>query len=107
MDTPNAPDTPYRCPQCGVPVYTKNGEYCSGGFRFCYNSAPYPSKSLRDAVRAGLLAVCNVAPYEGRPVTYSPGYSGNHPRPWVVQGTDRRYSGKECLALPQPPKPPK
>jgi hypothetical protein len=97
-------DTPYRCPSCKVPVYTSGGEYCSGGFQFCFNRGPQYSKMLRWALDAGLVVVCSMAPYEGQPVTYDPGYSGTHPRPWVLPGTGLRYYGRECHALPQPPK---
>jgi hypothetical protein len=99
-------DTPYRCPSCGVPVYTSGGEYCSGGFQFCFNQTPRTSKMLRWARDSGLVIVCTVAPHEGRVVRYDPGYSGTHPRPWVLPGTGLRYSGRDCLALPQPPKVP-
>lgn len=97
----------HPCRGCGVPVYTGDDwTYCSGGFRICYNNNPAtPSKSLRDAERAGLLIVCAVGPNKGRAVVYDCGPSGLHPRPWRIPGTAFRYSGKQCLALPQPPEP--
>lgn len=97
----------HRCRGCGVTVYVGNEwTYCSGGFQFCYNRSPVPSKSLRMALDAGLVVVCSMAPYEGRPVVYDSGPSGTHPRPWVIPGTGLRYSGRECHAEPRPPKPP-
>jgi hypothetical protein len=94
----------HPCRGCGVTVYVGNEwTYCSGGFQFCYNRSPAPSKSLRDALNAGLTIVCSVAPYEGREVAYDPGDSGTHPRPWVLPGTGFRYSGRECHAMPVPP----
>lgn len=100
-------DTPHPCRSCGVPVYTGNSwTYCTGTSQYCYNTVPQRSKSLRDALYAGLAVVCNVAPYEGHPVEYSPGYTGTHPRPWVLPGTGLRFSGKDCLAMPQPPRAP-
>jgi hypothetical protein len=94
----------HRCRSCGVTVYIGDEwTYCSGGSQFCYNSGPNPSKMLRWAKDAGLKIVCSVAPYEGREVVYDSGYSGTHPRPWVLLGTGLRFSGKECLALPLPP----
>lgn len=54
------------------------------------------TRELKNALVAGAVIECAMAPYEGYRVHYSPGPI-NDPKPWVIdQLDDYRFSGREC-----------
>lgn len=61
------------------------------------------TRELRRAQEQGAKIVCSMAPYEGKPVTYSPREKGD-PKPWIFRNPEEndwgyRYSGRECHAV--------
>lgn len=55
------------------------------------------TRELKNAMAAGAVIECAVAPYEGRAVRLDSGYGSHHPRPWVlVDASEYRFSGREC-----------